>query len=349
MEQEKTIQLGSCIISSRHPPLIIAEIGINHEGDFKKAKKMVKDASEAGCKCVKFQCHIIDDEMTHEAKKVIPGNASESIWNIIQRCSFSEEQDRALKKYVEDCGMLYLSTPFSRAAADRLQRMKVSAFKIGSGECNNYPLIKHIAAFKKPIILSTGMNDMSTILPAVQIIRGARLPFALLHCTSIYPTPHELVRLPAINQLKLAFPDAIVGFSDHTEGTLAALGAVANGACIIEKHFTSDKTWPGPDMQISMTPEELSSLISDSVELHKCLSGGKTILEKEKSCINFAYASVVSLKPIKKGEILSEKNIWVKRPGTGDFLAKDYEALIGRYARIDIPSNVQLKEAWVKI
>ena len=140
------------VIGKDSQPLVIAEIGINHEGSLEKAIRMVDDACDSGCECVKFQCHVIEDEVIPAARGVIPGNADESIWDIMSRCALSEKDDRFLKEYVESKGMIYLSTPFSRAAADRLEAMGVCAYKIGSGECNNYPLIEHVAGFGKPII-----------------------------------------------------------------------------------------------------------------------------------------------------------------------------------------------------
>ena len=160
-------------IGQHYPPFVIPEIGINHEGSFTKAKKMIKDAHTAGAECVKFQCHIIEDEMI--PNEVIPANAKESIWEIMKRCSLSESEDKKLKKYTEELGMIYLSTPFSRAAANRLEEMDVSAYKIGSGECNNYPLIKHVASFGKPVILSTGMNNIKSIKKSVDILKNAKI------------------------------------------------------------------------------------------------------------------------------------------------------------------------------
>src|ERR1700733_1579739 len=157
----RRIQIRDRIVADDTPPLVIAEIGINHEGDIGKARRMVDDAADAGCECVKFQCHVIDDEMI--PNEVVPGNATETIWDIMARCALSEADDRLLKTYVEERGLIYLSTPFSRAAADRLESMGVPAYKIGSGECNNYPLVRHIAGFGKPVILSTGMNDLDSI------------------------------------------------------------------------------------------------------------------------------------------------------------------------------------------
>lgn len=308
-----------------------------------KAKRMIRDAKDAGAECVKFQAHVIEDEMIPEARNVIPGNAKESIWDIMARCAFSEEQDRELQAYTEGLGLIYLSTPFSRAAADRLARMKVKAYKIGSGECNNYPLIDHIASFGKPVILSTGMNDIAAVRKAVTIFRKHKTPYALLNCTSMYPTPYERVRLDGITELQKAFPDAIVGQSDHSLGNYTCFAATALGASILEKHFTSDKTWPGPDVPISIDPAELKDLIIGSRAVHAARFGGKSILKEEKPTIDFAYACVVSIAPIKKGERFTKKNIWVKRPGTGEIKAIDFPAVLGKKATRDIPADVQIK------
>lgn len=329
-------------IGSNYKPLVIAEIGINHEGDINKAFRMVDDAFAVGCECVKFQSHVIDDEMSPQAKKVVPGNAKESIYEIMQRCALSYEEEIALKKYVEYKGMIYLCTPFSRAAADRLSQMEVSAFKIGSGECNNYPLIKHIAGFGKPIILSTGMNDIPAIKIAVNILQSYKVKFGILHCTSIYPTPYEKVRLGAIQDLQESFPQAPIGLSDHSMGNYTSFAAIALGASIIEKHFTSDKKWPGPDIPISLDPGELADLIKGSEAIHKSLGGKKTILKEEQPTIDFAYATVVSIKDIKRGEKFTKENIWVKRPGTGEIKAIEFDKVLGKKAKINVKNNTQI-------
>jgi N-acetylneuraminate synthase len=333
-------KIGNRMIGTEYPPLVIAEIGINHEGSIEKAIRMVDDAHAAGCECTKFQSHVIEDEMI--PNDVVPGNTTETIWNIMKRCALSEEEEIKLKGYVESLGMIYLCTPFSRAAAERLKRMKVSAYKIGSGECNNYPLIKHIASDGKPVILSTGMNDLESIAPAVEILRQAGVPFALTHCTSIYPTPYEKVRLGGLGELAERFPDAVIGLSDHSIGNYTCFAAVALGARILEKHFTSDKTWPGPDVPISIDPTELKELVQGSLAIHTALGGSKTILPDEKPTIDFAYACVVAISDIKPGEKLSTENIWVKRPGTGEIKAVHFESLLGRTVRQLIPKNAQL-------
>jgi sialic acid synthase SpsE len=334
-------KLENRCVGPEHIPLVIAEIGINHEGNFDKAICLVDDAFGAGCECVKFQCHVIEDEMI--PNKVIPGNAKESIWDIMSRCVLTEDQETRLKKYVERRGMIYLSTPFSRAAAERLERLGVCAYKIGSGECNNYPLVRHIASYGKPVILSTGMNNVASITPAVEILRSASVPFALMHCTSMYPTPYEKVRLGALADLHKHFADAVLGLSDHSIGNYTSFAAVALGASILEKHFTSNKHWPGPDIPISIDPQQLKELIIGSEAIYHSLGGEKEILLEEQPTIDFAYACVVSTKNIQQGDKLTQQNIWVKRPGTGEIKATHYDQLLGKIACREIPRDRQLR------
>jgi sialic acid synthase SpsE len=340
MYKKNQINICGRVIGEHQVPFVIPEIGINHGGSFEKAKKMIKAAYNSGAECVKFQCHIIEDEMIEN--DVIPGNARESIWKIIKKCSLSENEDRRLKEYTEKLNMIYLSTPFSRAAADRLEDMDVCAYKIGSGECNNYPLIKHIVSFRKPIILSTGMNNLLSISKAVKILEKHSVKFALMHTTSIYPTPYELVRLGAIHDLQKKFPNIVVGLSDHSLGNYSCFAAISMGASILEKHFTLSKQWRGPDISLSIIPNELKDLIQGSKNISSSLGGNKNILLEEQSTIDFAYASVVSIKEIKKGEKLSKENIWVKRPGTGKILATDFSKTLNKRTKKKILKNTQL-------
>jgi sialic acid synthase SpsE/CMP-N-acetylneuraminic acid synthetase len=338
----KHIQIGQRRIGPAERPFVIVEIGINHGGSVDKAKRMIDDARAAGAECVKFQCHVIEDEMVPIAKNIIPSHTTESIWDIMKQCALNEEQERELKAYVESKGMIYMSTPFSRAAADRLERMGVVAYKIGSGECNNYPLIEHIASFGKPVILSTGMNDIASIAPAVGILRAKGIPFALMHCVSMYPTPYGKVRLGSIEDLQKAFPDAVTGLSDHSMGIYTCLGAVALGASILEKHFTSTKAWEGADIAISITPSELEEMVRGSAAIHQALGGRKEILKEEQPVIDFAYACVVTIRPIAQGETFTRDNIWVKRPGTGEIKAVQFNELLGRRAAESLPADIQL-------
>ena len=248
-----------------------------------------------------------------------------------------------MKEHVESRGKIFISTPFSRAAAERLERMGVCGYKIGSGECNNYPLIEHIASFKKPIILSTGMNDLDSIRPAVEIIRKHQVPFALLHTTNIYPTPDRLVRLGAMNELQDTFSDAVIGLSDHTVSNHACFGAVALGASILERHFTDSMTREGPDIINSMDPSAAKELILGANTIFEQRGGSKGPVEEELPTIKFAFASIVSINEIKKGDVFSKENLWVKRPGTGEILAEEFESILGKKAKNDISSGQQLK------
>ena len=337
--------IGNRRVSAKDSPLVIAEIGINHEGSLETAFEMVDAAYKAGVEVVKHQTHVVEDEMSSAAKKVIPGNADVSIYEIMDRCALNEADEIKLKEYVESKGMIFISTPFSRAAADRLQRMGIEAYKIGSGECNNYPLIDHIASFGKPIILSTGMNTIDSIQKAVDIFKKHNVPYALLHCTNVYPTPHELVRLGAMTQMQQAFPEAIIGLSDHTVDNYACFGAVALGACILERHFTDRMDRPGPDINCSNDVTTMAELIHGASIIHKTLGGSKTPIKEEQPTIDFAFATVVAIADIKAGELYSKDNIWVKRPGTGEILAEDYESLLGQAAMRDILADEQIKKS----
>jgi sialic acid synthase SpsE len=336
-----SFRIGDREVGTEYPPLVVAEIGINHEGDPAKAHRMVDDAAAAGVECVKFQTHVVADEMI--PNDVVPGNADEPIYQMMNRCALSEQDERDLKAHAEERGMIFLSTPFSRAAADRLAALDVAAFKIGSGECNNYPLIRHVAGFGKPVILSTGMNDVASVRPAVDLLRAAGVGFAVLHCTSLYPTPPELVRLGALAELGDAFPDAVLGLSDHTTSIYPCLGAVSLGARVLERHFTSDMSWPGPDIPVSSTPDEFARLVEGSRLIHAALGGRKEILADEKPTIDFAYACVVTTEPIPAGASLTTANTWVKRPGTGEIKAADYDTVLGRTAARDLAPDVQIR------
>lgn len=336
------MKLLSREIGSNFEPLVIVEIGINHEGNLQTAFEMVDAAYHAGAEVIKHQTHIVSDEMSQEAKKVIPGNANVSIYEIMERCALSETDEKKLKEYVESKGMIFLSTPFSRAAADRLERMGVCAYKIGSGECNNYPLIEHIASFKKPMIVSTGMNDIAQIRKTVSIMEKHDVDYALLHTTNLYPTPSHLVRLGAMQELQREFPNAIIGLSDHTTSNLACFGATALGATILERHFTDSMERNGPDIINSMDPKALRELIEGSKQIALMRGGEKKAAKEEQVTIDFAFATVVSIAPIKKGEQLSKENLWVKRPGTGKILAKDYDNLLGKRAIRDIDNDIHL-------
>lgn len=348
MTNNAVIDIAGRKVGLDYPPLVIAEIGINHNGSLDVAKEMVDSAIRAGAEMIKHQTHIVEDEMAGAAKKVIPGNADISIYEIMENSALNEADETELKNYVESQGAIFISTPFSRAAAERLERMNVSAYKIGSGECNNYPLIDHIASFGKPIILSTGMNTIDSIRPSVEIFRKHGVPFVLLHCTNLYPTPDHLIRLGGMTQIQEAFPDAVVGLSDHSVDNMACIAATALGACVLERHYTDTMDRDGPDIVCSMDEQACADLIQQSARVAKMRGGEKEPAKEEQVTIDFAYASVVTIKDVAAGEMFSKDNLWVKRPGTGELHAKHYDQVLGKIAAVDVPADELLEKSAIQ-
>lgn len=334
--------IGDIVVGDPSRVVVIPEIGINHEGDLNVAKEMVLSAHRAGARLIKHQTHVCSDEMCGAAKKVVPGNADVSIYEIMERCALNEEEELELKRYTEELGMFFLSTPFSRAAADRLEKFGVGAYKIGSGELNNYPLIEHIASFGKPMIVSTGMNDIASISKAVDILEKKSVSYALMHTTNLYPTKPEWVRLGAMEEMMREFKGIPIGLSDHTLNNNACIAAMAKGASIVERHYTDYKQRTGPDIVCSMDEKELNELLIAAEEIPAMLGGEKKAIKEEKVTIDFAFATVVAIKNIEEGDTFSKENIWVKRPGTGEILAEHYNDLLGKKAKKKIKVDTQL-------
>ncbi|MGO4914532.1 N-acetylneuraminate synthase family protein [Pseudogemmobacter sp. W21_MBD1_M6] len=339
------MRIGNRDVSPAHAPLVIAEIGINHGGDLEVAKTMVRLARDAGCECVKHQTHFVEDEMTEEAKQIFPPNADVSIWEVMERCALSRDDEIALKTYTESLGMIYLSTPFSRAAADFLNEIDVPAFKIGSGEADNLPLIRHIARMGKPVIMSTGMQTIDSVRASVAILEDAGIEYALLECTNLYPSPPEIVSLQGVTDLKNAFPKAVVGFSDHSIGPEMALASVALGASILERHYTDSRYRIGPDIICSMDPAELRFLIDRSREIHTALMNPKQRTASEEAVYRFARASVVADRDLPAGHVIEEADIWARRPGSGEIAGYDFDKVIGKRLTRAVTRNTQLKWA----
>ena len=337
------MKIGNRSIGPNEPPLVIAEIGINHGGDLDVAKNMVDLIASSGCECVKHQTHIIEDEMTEEAKSIFPPNADKSIWDVMKECSLTLDEEKELKKHAENLGLIWISTPFSRKAVDFLDHIDVPAFKIGSGEADNLPLINHIAKKGKPIIMSTGMQSIQSLKNSVEILENSHVEYALLECTNLYPSPPEIVSLRGIEELKEAFPKALVGFSDHSIGPEMALASVALGACIVERHFTDTRYRNGPDISCSMDPAELRLMIDRSVEIYKALKNPKQRTKPEEDVYKFARASVVADKDMPAGHIITEKDIWARRPGSGEIPGYKYHDVIGKKLRLAVKKNHQLE------
>ena len=336
------IKIGTRIISSNHSPFVIAEAGINHNGSLLIAKKLVDMAKKAGADCFKIQTHITEDEMINT--KIRPGNISnKTLWSIIKNCELTEKEEIKIQEHCKKRKIIFLSTPFSIPAVDRLEKINISAYKIGSGELTNIPFLNHIAKTRKPVILSTGMSNMNEIKKSVKLFQKLKIPIAILQTTSQYPCDYENINLKVIDSYEKLFKIP-VGISDHSLGIYAALGAIARGASIVEKHITLDKKMSGPDQKLSLEYSELSELVKGCNAIKLALGNSKKILKKELPILNFARESIVTKEKISKGEKFTEKNLTTKRPNTGEIPAKEFYKIIGKKSKGDIEKNKQLKK-----
>ena len=338
-------KINSLEVSLKSKPIVLPEIGINHNGSLETAFKIVDAAKRAGAKIIKHQTHIPNDEMSEEAKKIKPGNSKKNIFKIIESSSLDEEKEYKLLQYVKSKKMIFISTPFSRLAVDRLVKFKVPAFKIGSGEMSNFPLLEYICKFKKPLLVSTGMHSLSEVFKTYNFLKKKKIKFSFLHTTNLYPSKDHYLRLNSITEMRKKFPEIPIGISDHTPDLLSSIIGVSLGAKIIEKHFIYDKKKVfGPDINASIDEKQLKDLINIVDRTCKQLKGKKSRLKEEQVTRNFAFASVISLKEIKKGEKFSKKNLWVRRPGTGYFNSDQLLKLYGKVAKKKIKENTQLKK-----
>lgn len=302
--------------------LVIAEAGVNHNGSLNMALKLVEEAKKAGADVVKFQTGIPEKVMSKyapkaEYQKETTGSEGSQI-DMAHKIFLDYDDFRKIKEHCKKVGIDFLSTPFETDAIDFLNALGCDYWKIPSGEITNYPYLIKIAQTHKPIILSTGMSDMEEIRDCVNLLKeNDSGEITLLQCTTQYPTPYQDVNLRAMNSLKKEF-NCKVGYSDHTQGIEVDIAAVALGACVIEKHFTLDKNLPGPDHRASLEPDELKKMVSSIRHIEKALgTGEKKPADSEIGNIIVARKSLVALKPIKKGEELTENNITTKRPGSG--------------------------------
>lgn len=341
---EKYIEIAGRKIGPKYTPVIIAEIGINHNGSLEVAKSMVDAACNAGIEIIKHQTHIPEEELTPLAKKMKTyNNDTDNFYETLEKLCLSEEEERELKQYVETKGKIFISAPFSFAAVDRLERMGVKAYKISSSQMNNYPLVEYVASKRKPIILSTGMNDMASVKKAVETIKKYHEQFALLHCTNMYPTPVDKIRLNALKELEEAFPNTVIGLSDHSLNNHSSYAALTLGASIIERHFTDRKNRKGNDIPWSMTPEEAKQLLSFAKDIHKMMPGKKEPIEEEKEIIEMTFNTVVTKRPIRKGSILTKEDLTTKGPNKLGIPAEDLYKVLWKKVSRDLEENYHLQ------
>lgn len=322
------ITIGRREIGEGCPCFIIAEAGINHNGDTGLAGELVDAAAAAGADAIKFQTHFPEHEMLRGGATA--AYVGESLFDLLTRTALSRDAHVTLRDRATHKGIIFLSTPFSREAADYLETIGVPAFKTGSGELTHLPMQQHIARKGKPMIISTGMSTPDEIDRTVQVVRAAGAPFALMHCTSTYPTPYEHVQLDCIPALKQKY-GVPVGFSDHTLGSFMAFAAVTDGANLFEKHFTVSRTLPGPDQQGSMEPSELADLVRGIRSIERARGATKQIQPGEQDVRNMAHHSVVSIRDIAADATITPDDVWAKRPGTG-IPARQLHDVVGRVA-----------------
>lgn len=337
----KTVKIGTRLVGDEQPPYVIAEAAVSHQGNYETARRMVYIAHAMGCDAIKFQMHVLDNEMLREVPT--SDNFDEPLYETLRNTELTLAQHRELKALCESLGIDYLCTPFSAAAADLLDELGVMAFKTGSGELTNIPLLKHIASKGRPMIVSTGMALIEEIKETVDVLKQMKVPLVLTHCVSAYPCPYNRVNLGNVPRYREMF-DVPVGLSDHSLGIYTALGAVALGACVIEKHYTLGKLQKGPDHAVSLEPYELGELTRGCRAVFEARGAERSIFPEEEPIIAWARESVVSIKDIPRGTLITKDMVWVKRPspGAGAIAAKDLDKVIGKTAQIDISKDRQL-------
>ena len=336
----KKVKIENRWIGDLEPVFIIAEAGVNHNGDIGLAKKLVNVAKDAGADAVKFQAFKTEKVVTKYAEKANyqkeTTGLSESQYNMIRRLELKDEEFKELFNYAEKNNIIFLSSAFDKDSVDLLDDLGVPAFKVASGEITNFPLLQYIAEKKKPIILSTGMSTLDEIEDALKVIRERGIEdIVLLHCVTSYPAKIEDANLRVIETLRRRFK-LPVGFSDHTFGITAPIAAAVLGAVLIEKHFTLDRTLPGPDHRASLEPDELKDMIRAIRDVEKGLGDGiKKPTEDEERIKKIVRRSIVAKVEIPKGTVITEDMLDLKRPGTG-IGPKYLNEVIGKKAKQDV-------------
>ncbi len=332
-----SIKIGNVEISEQNKPVTIAEAAVEHLGSVKVAMRMAEVARDIGVDIIKFQMHLPKQEMLEGVIKFWGGSLDE----ILENYNLSIEDHKVLIQYCKELGIEYLCTPFCPDAVDILNDLGVNAFKTGSGEMSNFPLMERIANTGKPAIISTGMSTLEEVNDTVQFLKMHDVNFMLTNCTSIYPAPYETINLGLIKKYVEQF-NVLVGHSDHTPDIWTSLGAVAHGAKVIEKHFTLNKNLKGPDFEVSLEPKDFQLMIEGIKKIHLASGREKIIHQDEKNVRDWAHHSVVSVCKINENQIIRNDMISVKRPG-GGIPAKQIRDVVGKKAKKKIETNSLIK------
>lgn len=345
----REVKVGDFVIGSNHPVFVIAEAGVNHNGNIELAKQLVTAAKEAGADAVKFQTFKAEHLNTPNAPKStyhIETTGKEGSWfDLLKSQELDRKAHEILIDYCRREGIMFLSTPYDEESVDLLHELDVPAIKVASTDANNIPFLRYLACTQRPILLSTGMCSLQEVKDSVSAIEGeGNKNLVLFHCTANYPTDIKNVNLRAMNQMRDVF-QVPVGYSDHTQSGYTPVAAVAVGAVAYEKHFTMDRNLPGPDHRASVTPSELKELIVSIRMAEKMLGAGEKMpMPSESENRQKLRKSIVTNREIKAGEMLTASNLAIKRPGLG-IEPKYFDRLIGRHAVITIPKDALLKES----
>ncbi len=334
------VKIGDRLVGPGEPCLIIAEAGVNHNGDVRLAKKLIDAAVRAGADAVKFQTFRTEEGITQGTRKARyqkeATDAGESMFEMVKKLELTGKSFKDLFAYARKKGIMFLSTPFDKGSVDLLDKLGVPAFKIASGEINNFSLLKYIAKKGKPVILSTGMSTLAEVKEAVAALRNEGLEgIVLLHCVSCYPARVQDTNLKAMTTLRHALK-LPVGLSDHSTGITVPIAAAALGACVIEKHFTLDKKLPGPDHKASLEPGEFKEMVKSVRDVAKALGDGvKRPAAAEAEIRKVARKSIVAARDIPAGTVITGDMLAIKRPGTG-LAPKRLDAIIGRKTKTNL-------------
>ena len=340
----KPVTIKDFIIGPGNPCFIIAEAGVNHNGDISLARKLIDAAAKAGVDAVKFQSFIPEDLVTPQTEKALyqieTTGKKGSQFDMLKKLELSKDQQAELKGYCDKIGILYLCTPYEKKSADMLEEIGVSAYKVASTDTSNTPFLRHLAQKNIPVLLSTGMSTLGEIEESIAELKkyGLDGKIVVLHCTSEYPAPVNEINLRAMKTMEIAFK-CPVGFSDHTPGIGASPWAVTVGACVIEKHFTLDCNMEGPDHRASIEPMELSELVMTIRNVEAALGDGiKRPMPSEMANKSQMQKSLVATRPISAGEVILESDLTSKRPGSG-LTPNWYYSIAGKKATKNIPEN----------
>ena len=333
------IEIDHNKVGDDYRPYIVAEAGVNFRDDIELGKAFIEEAAGAGADAVKFQTHVPDAEMVEsEMRDLDLGGLYERMGTYALSMAEHEE----LKTHCEKHNITFLSTPFSTAAVDRLQKLGVDAYKIGSGELTNHHLLRAVAKTGKPMIVSTGMHDMDTVRDTYELLHKHASEFMFLYCVSKYPTEPSDFNLGLIQRMQEEF-GVPIGFSDHSTGIEASAVAMARGADLVEKHFTIDRRLPGGDQEVSIEPEELEKIVKYADLCYDTLGDKKQLRESEAAIAEWARHSVVTASSIAKGEKLTDQSLTTKRPGTG-IPANEIDDVLGRTAARDIVADEVIRK-----